>query len=271
LEEVLWDSFCYRLLNKIETFERYGRIPNRSEWEDFVASILEPMWGNKEIVFTGAHQNMGKDRYLATIESLWQNDGAFVKELASQISTSPDLESCYDIVLQVNNVGKFFAWQVVCDLLESRVIRFSEDDWVKLGPGAVNGLKLIFGDDSVGNKNHIKQCVLLREMQHQMYDALGLEFPRFIDRDMTLKNIEHSLCEFAKYKNANSVRKFEVGGKGSRSHLDIAKGCHYCNAYDPSRSKLCDLCRTVFCESCCDDICEEDGAWLCSECNVIEA
>ena len=33
LEEVLWDSLCYRLINKIETFESYGRIPCREEWK----------------------------------------------------------------------------------------------------------------------------------------------------------------------------------------------------------------------------------------------
>ena len=33
LEEVLWDSLCYRLVNKIETFVRFTKIPNREEWE----------------------------------------------------------------------------------------------------------------------------------------------------------------------------------------------------------------------------------------------
>lgn len=32
LEEVLWDSICYRLINKIETFGRYTKIPSREEW-----------------------------------------------------------------------------------------------------------------------------------------------------------------------------------------------------------------------------------------------
>jgi hypothetical protein len=194
LEEVLWDSICYRLVNKIETFERHGRIPCREEWEEFVHGTFQPLWDSDNVVFTSAHQNMGKDRYLATMNSLWENDGKLVKDMASDLSDARDLKSCYNVLRQVNNVGKFLAWQVVCDLVESRVIPFSEDDWVQLGPGAISGLKAIF--PSVNGRDLVDKSILLRQLQDKVYQALGITFPRFLDREITLKNIEHALCEF---------------------------------------------------------------------------
>jgi hypothetical protein len=128
------------------------------------------------------------------MNSLWENDGKLVKDMASDLSDARDLKSCYNVLRQVNNVGKFLAWQVVCDLVESRVIPFSEDDWVQLGPGAISGLKAIF--PSVNGRDLVDKSILLRQLQDKVYQALGITFPRFLDREITLKNIEHALCEF---------------------------------------------------------------------------
>ena len=45
---------------------------------------------------------------------------------------------------EIPNVADFFAWQIVCDLLELKVISFDENSWTCLGPGAKHGLKKIF-------------------------------------------------------------------------------------------------------------------------------
>ncbi|KAL3776597.1 hypothetical protein HJC23_005797 [Cyclotella cryptica] len=273
LEEVLWDSLCYRLVNKIETFDRFGSIPHRGEWKAFVNETLQPLWTSEETVFTGAHQTVGKDRYLHTMNSLWENDGAFVKELAVQISTAADIKSCYSSVLRVKNVGKFLAWQVVCDLIEAKAIRFTEDEWVKLGPGAIKGLNVIYGGSLNKSPEPLEKAVFLREIQHKVYEALEISFPRFIGRDITLKNIEHSLCEFCKYKNDKVTRKFDLDGNGSRSHLDFSKGCRICDKLlERSLIKICDLCRSGYCRGCYDGSGQDTGdSWLCSDCVQIES
>lgn len=216
---------------------------------------------------------MGKDRYLATMNSLWKNDGKLVTKLASRMSSAQDLESCYKVLLRVDNVGKFFAWQVLCDLLEAKVIPFSENDWVQLGPGAKEGIRAIFGRVLTKTNELVEKARLLHEIHDQVYHALGLTFPRFIGKDITLKNIEHALCEFCKYKDNHVMRKFEVGGKGSRSNLDMAKVCQVCDQrYNCTRSKLCDLCRAAYCERCSISNAREiKGAWLCSSCIKMEA
>lgn len=268
LEEVLWDSLCYRLVNKIETFEKFGGIPRRDEFKQFVSDTFLPMWESDMVVFTSAHQNMGKDRYLATMKSLYREDGNLIKKLASKISSAKDLQTCYNVLLQVDNVGKFFAWQVLCDLLEAKVIPFTENEWVKLGPGAIGGLKAIFGKSIVKTVELVQLTMLLHEIKDQVYRALELTFPKFIGREITVKNIEHALCEFCKYTDEHVMRRYDIGGKGSRSHLDLAKSCQVCDkSYDWNLSKLCDLCRTAYCGSCCGKNGRDfEGAWLCSTC-----
>jgi hypothetical protein len=237
-----------------------------------VHGTLKPLWEGEEIVFTGAHQTIGRDRYLDTMNSLWENDGAFLTKLAVQISKAADLRTCYNTVLQVRNVGKFLAWQVICDLMEARAVHFAEDEWVKLGPGAINGLKVIFGDSLKKCPELLEKAVFLRVIQDDVYQAMGIAFPRFIDRDMTLKNIEHALCEFCKYKNGSVTRKFDLDGYGSRSHLDFSTGCQVCDvSLGGSLFKLCDLCRSGYCVCCCANRGEAAGdAWLCSDCIQIE-
>jgi hypothetical protein len=272
LEEVLWDSLCYRLVNKIETFEKFGRIPKREEFKQFARGTFQTLWENETVVFTSAHQCMGKDRYIATMESLYKKDGRLIKKLASSISSAKDLQTCYKVLLQVDNVGKFFAWQVLCDLLEAKVIPFNENDWVKLGPGAVGGLKAVFGKAAVKSADFVPLTKLLHGIQDQVYRALGLTFPKFMGREITLKNIEHALCEFCKYTNGHVMRRYCLGGKGSRTHHDIAKCCHVCGTrYNTDLSKLCDLCRTGYCGTCCDEYGREvENAWLCLTCIEIE-
>ena len=216
---------------------------------------------------------MGKDRYLNTMESLVKEDGKLIRKLASEMLYAKDLESCYKIIMKVDNVGRFLGWQVLCDLLESHVIPFSEDSWVKLGPGAIGGLKCIFGG-LISRKDCFQMSMTLREVQSDVFRALGIVFPKFIGRDLTLKNIEHALCEFCKYKEDHVMRKYTVGGKGSRSHFDLVNNCLLCDgANQSSQSQLysCDLCRSCFC-ACCQPGHGKDfeGAWLCSSCIEIE-
>ena len=215
---------------------------------------------------------MGKDRYLTTMYTLWREEGKFTKELASAISSAEDLKTCYNVLLRVKNVGKFFAWQVLCDLIESRVVPYTEDDWVQLGPGAIGGLKAIFGTSVNKNSELLKLAILLREMQDGVFRALELSFPRFIGRDITLKNIEHALCEFCKYTDNHVMRRYNVGGKGSRSLLDAGKSCQFCNSMYDDCFRICDLCRAMFCRNCC----ESEGnifmkTWLCNICIHLES
>ena len=101
-------------------------------------------------------------------------------------------------------MGNFFAWQILCDLLESRVLGANTDNqWACLGPGAGNGLRKLFPLDS-SSKGELKLTRLLRNIcaldgDSSAYSRMGQTFPAFLGKPLSLKNIEHALCEFDKY------------------------------------------------------------------------
>jgi hypothetical protein len=135
LEKILWGSICYRLVNKVETFLQFGGIPELEQWPTFKHFFL-----NDEKIkckFTGAHQTMGERRYIETMSTL---DEASLKDYANdmfQRSKARKLKDCCKILETIPNVGRFLAWQITCDLLESKCLApCSENDYATLGKGA---------------------------------------------------------------------------------------------------------------------------------------
>ncbi len=152
-----------------------------------------------KIVFTGAHQNMGFDRYKDTMKDVVKSlnkltAGIFIAD------RTKSLKDCYLEVTSICNVGPFFAWQVTCDLIECGCLpNCTENDFAKLGNGAVKGIQLIFGKECKSEIQQVDAAMLLRSVQNQVFADLGVHFPRFRDKELTLKDIEHALCEFNKY------------------------------------------------------------------------
>jgi hypothetical protein len=78
---------------------------------------------------------------------------------------------------------------------------FKEDDWANVGPGAKEGIRLIY-PSAKGLREIYPKMVQLRDEQAQHFERLEIDFPfyeRFTKGHLSLRSIEHSLCEFSKY------------------------------------------------------------------------
>ena len=101
----------------------------------------------------------------------------------------------------------------------------SENQWTKLGPGAKSGLGRIFGN--VTDRSDLTLTRLVRDLARadSGFVSLGLDFPALLGDDVSLKNIEHGLCEFDKYWRS-------VLGQGVRerffSRTPLAVGRNIC-------------------------------------------
>ena len=198
LGKVLWASLCYRLVNLIETFQSFGGIPEACDETIFIKSIKKQMNKGKA-VFTGAHQNMGLLRYQKTIKYVAKSLEKLAKGVF-EANSDHDLEQCYLVINDIDNVGPFFAWQVTCDLMECACLsNCTENDYAKLGNGAIKGIKILFGDNYTKEDQQLELAKVLHKIQDQVFDDLQVSFPRFEGRELTVKNIEHALCEFNKY------------------------------------------------------------------------
>ena len=109
---------------------------------------------------------------------------------------------CQTVALTIPNVGDFFAWQILCDLLECKVLGWNTDNqWACLGPGAKNGLRRIFCLETT--RGELKHTRLLRDLCHPKgpksgFARLGLKFPAFLLKELSLKNVENAICEYDK-------------------------------------------------------------------------
>jgi len=279
VEKVLFRSIVYRLINKVETFTDFGGLPDLGEYPRF-QKFLAKKKDAGVVIFTAAHQNMGYDRLMKTFEYVKKN----VKKMSSEIvaaSKKRTIKKCQDILLQIPNVGAFFAWQILCDLLECRIIGSCTDNqWACLGPGAKNGLRRIFPLSTT--KGELKYTRLLRDLcapagPGSGFQTLGLQFPAFLNKALSLKNIEHALCEYDKYFRSAlgvQIKEREYSEQKSRSGLDAKTKCGDCDKVCSGSGKvICALCSTPYhkkCRSEWETLFHKDGTWLCQECHKSE-
>ena len=263
-KEVVFKAIVYRLINKIETFDEFGKLPCISEWKDFQRFLGEKM-SSGGVIFTSAHQNMGLTRFCLTIKDVLKD----INQLTQSIIGAESLEMCFNILKSIQNIGNFFAWQICCDFLELRLINFDENSWTCLGPGAKAGLRRIFVVKS--EKEELPLVLQLTKIMDYSFKALGLQFPHFLNKKLTLKIVEHALCEYDKYFRAATNQPTRERIFHSRSSLDCTT-CMVCK-------KTGATTRCVLCGSSCHLTCleSEDAQhlvggkwWLCPGCNKLE-
>jgi len=211
VRKALWASVIYRLANRVRTFKAWGTNRNRkhgfhptssfipSEAEiSYFRRFLQRKMANYDTVFTAAHQCMGLKRYLDTIRFLIRN----MDDLTRLILQATSMREIHAILRRIHNVGGFFAWQITCDLIEAEPVDlgcFSQDEWACFGLGSAHGLRYIFGNQ-YKNSQKVEHAQLLQRVQHTAFtECLGVLFPKWHGKYLTLKNMEHALCEFFRY------------------------------------------------------------------------
>ena len=206
LATILCQTVLYRVVNKRPTFEAFGKIPDQSEWkkfEGFMRSEMKKveMIKNHPKPFTAAHQINGMERLILTMKDVIQNR----EKLARRLKRAINLQQCFEVIKTIPYCGPFFSWQITADLMELKLIKFPEN-WTELGPGAKNGLKQIFNVKS--EHDCLRLSKNLTSMMQSVFNCLGIEFKFLLGRKMSLKTIEHALCEFDKYARAATSNFF---------------------------------------------------------------
>jgi len=230
LELVVWLVICYRRINLIETFIDWRATkkgvkkttlqtvegpPSISEWPSFLA-FIKNRTGLKP-VFTKAHIcSGGFNSYVEDMEKLQNTLRDICIQLRSHTSTGGkvDLRLCFQVLKSLPGAGDFFAWQFLCDIIEAKAfpphLEVDEDSFCRLGPGAKRGLILIGGVKAgAGDDECLKTAQRLTGMQDSVFKSLGVVFHRFNERKLTLKNIEHCLCEYQKYVSTGNIRRYK--------------------------------------------------------------
>lgn len=207
-QDELFEIIVYRYFNNIKTYQAmrneykrpYGSWEN---WED-IAKYLHGLADRVGVIFTRAHMTASNrfggfpkkaDNTSWVLNQHWQK-----KELnyACYMAT-PSLKEAWVLFHSLVAIGEFLSYEIVTDLnLSPRLRKFTDNEWANPGPGCRKGLCSIFPKikelGGINNDNFLKAIHWLRRNQPQDFLAENPE--------LTLRNVEHSLCEFYKYHAA---------------------------------------------------------------------
>lgn len=215
--QVLFQTIVYRLINTIEIFERIGGVPTLEDYnaKNFEAKIREVKktvpWNTAYVVFHTWHQFIqkkdikGKKDIIHALSLIIEKIAEDFAVISVAILEAETLRGAWAHLRLLPNIGPFLAYEIVCDLMLADVLPFTENDFVNVGPGAMQGLEIIYGK-KMSAYQAVVLCEHLAVIQHTFLDE---EYYK-MGKPLTLRSIEHSLCEFRKYHNIKTRGK---GGK----------------------------------------------------------
>ncbi len=238
LKGLVWQTIIYRLCNRIETFEEVG-FPSFNNYDvenlnNVYYQKLATIADRGDPVMTSAHLTCPtpsgytkSEGFMFALRSLYNN----LDSLVAGIQQAKSSKAVFEELKAIHCVGNFIAYEVLCDLMYVQAIPFAEDDWANVGPGAYEGIRLMYPSSAVGkqkSKNVYTRMQQLRNEQHQHFERLGIKFKfyeKFTKGHLSLRSIEHSLCEFSKYwLQRHSLGKVRLKFEANAHQTNIING-----------------------------------------------
>lgn len=244
--DLLWNVLVYRMFNLIDTHRLLAGPAGylrAGTWDPVrVKTTLHSVAANGGKVFTGAflvsnHGQTGSkiDLVVSNLTDMLHGKGrirgaASLMALLKDLQAAPDMEHAHQRLTQLWSVAGFLAYEMVIDLCYHKaVLSFHENDWVHPGPGAVDGLRILtlpgarYGQKVGGD--------MIRDLMEHQAEDLEAAGTKLLGPPLTLRNVEHSLCEFQKYWRSLT------GGKSKRMYR-LATASNDFSPWDPFPAKF---------------------------------
>ena len=244
--ELVFRIVLFNLFTKIETWELLRDELAPLTWarytRDSYGAVLTAAKNAGTTLYTGAFQKPAPSfdyadahmNHLCLLEILMEND------LASRLLNAQFVADVYEYLISFPSMGEFSTYQLILNLSYSKLLNFSNLDFVIAGPGAVSGLHKMFGaqkmKDAKARMPTIEDGIMrwLAEHQDDEFRRLGIEWPGLgPDRlPMGLEDIEHLLCEVDKYSR---MKHPQIKGKRTemRRLFHPAEGVYSCKPILP--------------------------------------
>ena len=215
-------TILFKLFNKIETWEVLQNRLRVISWADYsfqrYDSVLsEALAGGTRIYSAAYMMPSGKSSFghaqkhrnhLMLLERMMDD------EAPRRISETSSMAQAFDVLRSYPTIGDFLAYQFVTDLNYSKLIDFSEMEFVVPGPGALDGVRKCFTD--LGGLNDADIIRLVTESQEREFERRGLNFRTLGGRQLQLIDCQNLFCEVSKYAR---VKHPEVKGTSKRKRI----------------------------------------------------
>jgi hypothetical protein len=216
-EQELFEILLYRQFNNRDTYQllrdsgrEFGDFEDWKRWRN-VLRIDKTLGASP---FTKAHMTSGVKHggFLDKLSNIcWLLNKLWTQkeEIYEKVMSAKSLEDQCRRVQSLDGFGPFLAYEVVTDLGYSpRLKKFSEDDWANPGPGCRRGIDALCKAGVLSSPvTYLDVIKALRWNQKEFFREFGIKFPNVAyleGKELSLRNIEHSLCEFSKYLRGKS-------------------------------------------------------------------
>jgi hypothetical protein len=201
--DILFRILLFKIFNKIDTWLHLEKIFQNISWETYNYTtyndiltqykLQNSIYSNAYIMASPKLQSNVKkhSNHLLLIEYMLKDN------LLDKILNAKSLKEVYEILLSYPSLGKFLAYQLTIDINYSELCNFSENDFVKAGPGALDGISKCFKNFDQFSPEYIIQYVT--EQQKDEFKRLNLNFKNLWGRDLHLIDCQNLFCEISKY------------------------------------------------------------------------
>lgn len=206
LEDLLFQIVAFRLFSRESTWEGLQRLLGHAPLlddlmtGDFEKALItlkntqSPIYTNAFILCANNAYGRGS-KHLNHVELL--KDMFLYHDLAGDLLKADSLKAVFDLLRIYPLYGDFMAYQTAIDVNYSPLINFSENDFVKAGPGALRGINKCF--ESLGDYAPEDVIVWMVEHQDEEFKRLGLTFNGLFGRKLHAIDAQGLFCETDKY------------------------------------------------------------------------
>lgn len=217
---VLMATVACRWFNFIPSMEALRPMLLEGRWdlEEARRLLCEVRTAHGQVV-TGAfvvHSPNGRgldkvDGLTWCIDRVWRERYMLQSKIAGGFSLQHAHKALLD--LKVDSLGKFMAYEIVTDLRHTYLLHGVQDicSWASAGPGAARGLAWVERgnlDQVEGYGGEAAQARMNAQMR-AILEASRELWPARLGPPWEMREVEHTLCEFDKYRRAQSGQRLK--------------------------------------------------------------
>ena len=233
-EMKFFNTVVHRFFNMPYTFEfifegwfRSFKDFNFKKLEKHLDSVIkhgEKIWNDAYTINQMGTKDINyrkKDKHIQVLFSLEKVIKMLKNGYFNRILEASSPEESFQYLNEIPQVGPFLAYELFCDLSYTDFFPWTDNDFVNIGPGAIDGAKILLEKEKVSTQEAVDLCYLLRNVQHKFLKGGWKDIrPDIKNGYMTLRTVEHTMCEYRKYHNLNLSEQGLLRCKRRLYHYD---------------------------------------------------
>lgn len=204
-EEALRATTFFRWFNLPESMElvRHYLLNMHAYHREDVERILRERKARGQNLWSGAYIISGQNADKLT----WVLDCYDKFHRQHHEPEERTLQSWHALLEKQLGLGPFMAYEIVTDLTHTSVLRDAPDimTWTNPGPGAYRGFTWLTQDHNVSIWSKSDNPYLLTQFRKILSASENYEW----QRPWTMREVEHSLCEYDKYRRGCNGEKLK--------------------------------------------------------------